>query len=388
MEGSRGREAGMGREVCGGRSGREAGGGRSGEGGRNLGRAGIMGGKVGIEARRSHRGRAGIEGGEVGISAGRLQLREVEVRKEKWDWRRNSGSGDRGGDKWGEVGGRKSGWERQLLDGGRGKESGGGSQDRRREVGIGGGKPGSGESRSLDEHVEHVRTVLERLRQAKYKANHNKCEFAQQELEYLGHYVTPQGIRLLADKIEALRVWPEPCTYDEVTVAKVLEQHDGDDWHPVEYFSHKVPPINSLDDARKKELLAFVMALKRWRHFLLGRRKFTWITDNNPLTYYKTQDMMSSTIGRWMYFIDQFDFTSKHVPGLSNRAADALSRRLGLCAMTHHAFAFDEELQRHFIRAYQSDPDFGTLYAQLSSDHPPASHYRIVDGAVGTGTAA
>ncbi|GBG84364.1 hypothetical protein CBR_g38336 [Chara braunii] len=60
-------------------------------------------------------------------------------------------------------------------------------------------------SRSLDEHVEHLRTVLERLRQAKYIANRDKCEFARQELEYLGHYVTPQGIRPLADKIDALR---------------------------------------------------------------------------------------------------------------------------------------------------------------------------------------
>ncbi|GBG77585.1 hypothetical protein CBR_g24032 [Chara braunii] len=211
-------------------------------------------------------------------------------------------------------------------------------------------------SRSLDEHVEHLRTVLERLRQAKYKANRDKCEFAQQELEYLGHYVTQRGIRPLADKIEALRVWPEPTNTTNV-----------------------LSPINSLDDARKKELLAFVMALKRWWHFLLGRRRFTWVTDNNPLTYYKMQDTVSSTIGRWMYFIDQFDFTPKHVPGLSNRAADALSRRPVLCAMTHPAFAFDEELQRHFIRAYQSDPDLGTLYAQLSSDHLPASHYRIAD---------
>ncbi|GBG81512.1 hypothetical protein CBR_g32501 [Chara braunii] len=292
--------------------------------------------------------------------------------------------------------------------------------------------------------------LLERLRQAKYKANRDKCEFARQELEYLGHYVTSQGIRPLADKIEAIRVWPEPTNTTDVRsfmglvsyyqrfitgysrtatpmtrlqspkvpfvfdddarrsfqalkttmlmapalsiydptlptrvttdssgcgIGAVLEQHDGDDWHPVEYFSHKVPPINSLDDARKKELLAFVMALNS-----LGHRRFTWVTDNNPLTYYKTQDTVSSTIGRWMYFIDQFDFTPKHLAGLSNRAADALSRRPDLCAMTHHAFAFDEELQRHFIRGYESDPDFATLYAQLSPDHPPASHYRIVDG--------
>ncbi|GBG83568.1 hypothetical protein CBR_g37286 [Chara braunii] len=251
-------------------------------------------------------------------------------------------------------------------------------------------------SRSLDEHVEHLRTVLERLRQAKYKANCDKCEFARQELEYLGHYVpfvfdddarqAFQALKTTMLMAPVLSIY-DPTLPTRVTtdasgygIGAVLEQHDGEDWHPVEYFSHKVPPINSLDDARKKELVAFVMALKRWRHFLLGRRRFTWVMDNNPLTYYKTQDTVSTTIGRWMYFIDQFDFTPKHVDGLSNRAADALSRRPDLCAMTHHAFAFDEDLQRHFIRGYQSDPEFATLYAQLSSDHPPASHYRIVDG--------
>ncbi|GBG64444.1 hypothetical protein CBR_g44330 [Chara braunii] len=71
-------------------------------------------------------------------------------------------------------------------------------------------------SRSLDEHVEHLRTVLEWLRQAKNKANRDKCELAQQELEYLGHYVTSQGIRPLADKIEALRVWPKPTNTTDV----------------------------------------------------------------------------------------------------------------------------------------------------------------------------
>ncbi|GBG64369.1 hypothetical protein CBR_g41570 [Chara braunii] len=70
-------------------------------------------------------------------------------------------------------------------------------------------------SRSLDEHLEHLRAVLERLRIAKYKANRDKCEFAQQELEYLGHYVTPQGIRPLVDKLQAIQDWPDlECTTD------------------------------------------------------------------------------------------------------------------------------------------------------------------------------
>ncbi|GBG84069.1 hypothetical protein CBR_g37944 [Chara braunii] len=70
-------------------------------------------------------------------------------------------------------------------------------------------------SRTLDEHIVHLRVVLDRLRLAKYKANLDKCEFAKQELEYLGHFVTPKGIRPLADKIQAIVDWPEPrCTTD------------------------------------------------------------------------------------------------------------------------------------------------------------------------------
>ncbi|GBG69712.1 hypothetical protein CBR_g4543 [Chara braunii] len=60
-------------------------------------------------------------------------------------------------------------------------------------------------SRTLDEHIMHLRAVLDRLRTAKYKVNRAKCEFVQQELKYLGHFVTPQGIRPRADKIKAIQ---------------------------------------------------------------------------------------------------------------------------------------------------------------------------------------
>ncbi|GBG76572.1 hypothetical protein CBR_g22452 [Chara braunii] len=309
--------------------------------------------------------------------------------------------------------------------------------------------------RTLDEHIVHLRVVLDRLQLAKYKANLDKCEFAKQELEYLGHFVTPKGIRPLADKIQAIVDWPEPrCTTDvrsfmglagyyrrfvesyskvaaplsrlqsptvpfefddaargafttlkaamqaaralriydptlptQVTtdasgygIGAVLEQCHEDGWHPVEYFSQEVPLVNTLDDARKKELLAFVTVLKRWRHFLLGRQRFKWNTDNNPLTFYKTQDTVTSTIGRWMYYIDQFNFDPCHIPGPANRAADGLSRRPDFCAIVTTAFDLGDDLQPHFVKGYKSDPTYSTLYAELPSDHPPASHYRISDG--------
>ncbi|GBG82671.1 hypothetical protein CBR_g35036 [Chara braunii] len=254
-------------------------------------------------------------------------------------------------------------------------------------------------SRSLEDHLEHLRRVLETLRLAKYKANHDKSEFVWQELEYLDHFVTPEGSNPLSDKIQAIQEWPEPRNvtnvlriYDPLLptrvttdasgygIGVVLEQHDGVDWHPVEYFSKKAPVVHSIDDARKKELLAFVHALKRWQHFLLGQSQFQWATDNNPLVFYKTQDTINSTIARWIAFIDQFDFFPDHIPGKSNRFANALSWHPDRCTAVYSTLEIGDDLRESFIRGYQADHEVRDKYANCSSPNPTPSHYRIQEG--------
>ncbi|GBG59253.1 hypothetical protein CBR_g32269 [Chara braunii] len=91
-------------------------------------------------------------------------------------------------------------------------------------------------SRTLDEHIVHLRAVLDRLRTVKYKANRAKCEFAQQELEYLGHFVTPQGIRPLSDKIKTIQEWLEPTNTTEVRSFMGLAGED----HPVNFYRRTV----------------------------------------------------------------------------------------------------------------------------------------------------
>ncbi|GBG92970.1 hypothetical protein CBR_g57968 [Chara braunii] len=71
-------------------------------------------------------------------------------------------------------------------------------------------------SRTLEDHLGHLRRVLETLRRAKYKANRDKCEFVRQEMEYLGHFVTPEGISPLSGKIQAVQEWPEPRNVTDV----------------------------------------------------------------------------------------------------------------------------------------------------------------------------
>lgn len=65
-------------------------------------------------------------------------------------------------------------------------------------------------SKTVDEHLLHLEEVFSRLRDANLKLNPKKCEFAKQELEYLGHIVTPQGIKPCPNKIKAVQEFPKP----------------------------------------------------------------------------------------------------------------------------------------------------------------------------------
>ncbi|GBG83616.1 hypothetical protein CBR_g37420 [Chara braunii] len=95
--------------------------------------------------RKGARAGGAAGGGGKDVRAGRSQSGEVEVGMEKWDRRGKSGSGDRGGDRWGEVGEKEAEMGREVSrrrsgEGGRRRELGSGERggDRWREPGIGG----------------------------------------------------------------------------------------------------------------------------------------------------------------------------------------------------------------------------------------------------------
>ena len=65
-------------------------------------------------------------------------------------------------------------------------------------------------SKTAEEHVKHVQTVLEILRKEKLYAKASKCEFFKTEVEFLGHHVGRDGIRMMDDKLQAINEWPGP----------------------------------------------------------------------------------------------------------------------------------------------------------------------------------
>jgi hypothetical protein len=71
-------------------------------------------------------------------------------------------------------------------------------------------------SKTLEEHKQHVRRVLDALREQKLYAKESKCEFFKHEVEFLGHIVGREGVRMMEDKVEAVRAWPTPRSVRDV----------------------------------------------------------------------------------------------------------------------------------------------------------------------------
>jgi hypothetical protein len=75
------------------------------------------------------------------------------------------------------------------------------------------------------------------------------------------------------------------------------------------------------------ELAAIVHALRKWRHYLMGKR-FEIRTDDNGLKYLFDQPTLNARQTRWLEFLSEYGIDIKHIKGKENKVVDALSRRV------------------------------------------------------------
>ena len=60
------------------------------------------------------------------------------------------------------------------------------------------------------QHVQHVRSIMQILRDNKLYAKVRKCEFVRVEMTFVGNQVSPRGIGMDPLKIESILEWPVP----------------------------------------------------------------------------------------------------------------------------------------------------------------------------------
>ncbi|GKC06851.1 putative reverse transcriptase domain-containing protein, partial [Tanacetum coccineum] len=67
-----------------------------------------------------------------------------------------------------------------------------------------------------EEHVDHLRIILELLKKKKLYAKFSKCDFWISIVQFLGHVIDSQGIHVDPAKIEAVKNWASPTTPTKV----------------------------------------------------------------------------------------------------------------------------------------------------------------------------
>ena len=300
-------------------------------------------------------------------------------------------------------------------------------------------------SKSMEEHSNHLRRVLELLRKHNLYINKKKCCFAQQRLEYLGHIISEKGVAADPKKIEAMLSWPPPTdlkglrgflgitgyyrrfvkgygriawpltqllkkdrfqwgmeaqlAFDNLKQAMttlpvlavpcfnkefVIETDASgkglgavlmQEGKPVAYMSQTLSTRGQSKSVYERELMAIVLAIRKWRHYLLGR-KFVVLTDQKSLKFLVDQRMMGEDQQKWMAKLLGFDFEIRYKAGKENRAADALSRKAYYNAISAVTFQDWEGLEQEV----QQDDKLRSLMQNLIQGIPSQQGFEIKGG--------
>ena len=71
-------------------------------------------------------------------------------------------------------------------------------------------------SRTFEEHLSHLQSVLHAHLKAGLRIKPSKCDFFSNEVKYLGHLVTADGVKVIPEYINVIQEWPVPTTVSEV----------------------------------------------------------------------------------------------------------------------------------------------------------------------------
>ena len=71
-------------------------------------------------------------------------------------------------------------------------------------------------SKNEEEHKEHLRLVLEKLREHQLYAKFSKCAFWLEEIQFLGHVLSARGIAVDPSKVKDILEWKPPTTVHQV----------------------------------------------------------------------------------------------------------------------------------------------------------------------------
>jgi len=162
----------------------------------------------------------------------------------------------------------------------------------------------------------------------------------------------------------------------EESVGAVLVQQGK----PITYMSKALSEKYKALSIYEKEMLAIVLALQRWRPYLLGRR-FKIKTDHQSLKFLIQQRILTPMQQKWLVKLMGYDYEIIYKKGKENVAADALSRKpvgetlpITEAKLTALSIA-NSELWENIQKQWIEDPELVQLIQQLQQDNQSNRNY-------------
>lgn len=122
-----------------------------------------------------------------------------------------------------------------------------------------------------------------------------------------------------------------------------------------------------LKSVYERELMAIVLAIQKWRHYLLGRH-FLIRSDQQSLKFLMDQRLLPPEQLRWVTKLMGYDFEIQYKVGVVNKVADALSRRGMDEVVEVGAILVVQTLDLETLRADQEqDPILGVIMQHIKN---------------------
>ncbi|KAA3473699.1 DNA/RNA polymerases superfamily protein [Gossypium australe] len=228
-------------------------------------------------------------------------------------------------------------------------------------------------SRDENEHAEHLRIVLQTLKEKQLYAKFSKCEFWLHEISAILNWKPPRNVsevrsflglasyycrfvkgfstiatlltRLLQKDVRF--EWSDKCqrSFDQLktllTEAPMLVQPESgkefviysdaslnglgcvlmQEGEVVAYASRQLKPHEKNYPMYDLELAAIVFALKIWHHYLYGEKCHVFL-DHKSLKYLMTQKDLNLRQRRWLELLKDYELVIDYHPGKANVVLD------------------------------------------------------------------
>lgn len=148
---------------------------------------------------------------------------------------------------------------------------------------------------------------------------------------------------------------------------------------PITYLSKVLAPRHLSLSTYEKELMAVIMAVQKWRYYLLGH-KFVIKTDHEALKYLMEQKMTTLLQHKWLSKLLGYDYSVIYKKGKDNLVADALSRcHEGLVECNAIQISVPE-WKKDLYSSWEGDTVAQNVIAELMIKGGIDQEYSLVDG--------